>query len=74
MDKADCHQIGRVLPLEKVEHLVPGSDDYNDDCNDMVIFMIDSAFTLNFCWTSGPHEGSCGGNILHNHQRIYLLK
>ena len=37
VDKADCHQIGRVLPLEKVEHLVPGSDDYNDDCNEMII-------------------------------------
>ena len=37
VNKADCHQIGRVLTLEKVEHLVPGSDDYNVDCNEMII-------------------------------------
>ena len=44
MNKADSHQIGRVLTLEKVEHLVSGFEnefgDYDRNDADMMIMII----------------------------------
>ena len=48
MNKADSHQIGRVLTLEKVEHLVSGfENDFGDyDRNDAYRTLIIMVMTM----------------------------